>query len=147
MIFIWFVISIWFNLFHHKYQLDHHSKNSSNVSRSHLHLAPLLVVRHSSLHELFSCPLNHICHSTKKSWPLLISVEVHLCWSSHIKNWGSVWFLSKINMCSPWSNFIWKIMVFLLWASVNILAHEQYVKAKRYDTERWAPQVGRCPIC
>ena len=25
--------------------------------------------------------------------------------------------------------------------------HEQYEKAKRYDTERWTPQVGRCPIC
>ena len=22
--------------------------------------------------------------------------------------------------------------------------HEQYEKAKRYDTERWTPQVGRC---
>jgi len=25
--------------------------------------------------------------------------------------------------------------------------HEQYEKAKRYDTERWAPQAGSCPIC
>ena len=25
--------------------------------------------------------------------------------------------------------------------------HEQYEKAKRQDTERWTPQVGRCPIC
>ena len=25
--------------------------------------------------------------------------------------------------------------------------HKQYEKAKRYDTERWTPQVGRCPIC
>ena len=32
--------------------------------------------------------------------------------------------------------------VFLLWES-----HEKYEKAKRYDTERWTPQVGRCPIC
>ena len=24
--------------------------------------------------------------------------------------------------------------------------HEQYEKAERYDTERWTPQVGRCPI-
>ena len=32
----------------------------------------------------------------------------------------------------------------------NILAlkpHEQYEKAKRQDTERCTPQVGRCPIC
>ena len=26
-------------------------------------------------------------------------------------------------------------------------AYEQYEKAKGYDTERWTPQVGRCPIC
>ena len=25
--------------------------------------------------------------------------------------------------------------------------HEQHEKARRYDTERWTPQVGRCPIC
>ena len=25
--------------------------------------------------------------------------------------------------------------------------HEQYEKAKRYDTKRWTTQVGRCPIC
>ena len=31
--------------------------------------------------------------------------------------------------------------VFLPWEP-----HEQYKKAKRYDTERWTPQVGRCPI-
>ena len=24
--------------------------------------------------------------------------------------------------------------------------HEQYDKGKKYDTERWTPQVGRCPI-
>ena len=24
---------------------------------------------------------------------------------------------------------------------------EQYEKAKRYDSERWTPPVGRCPIC
>ena len=32
--------------------------------------------------------------------------------------------------------------VFLPWEP-----HEQYTKAKRYDTERWTPQIGRCPIC
>ena len=31
--------------------------------------------------------------------------------------------------------------VFLPWEP-----HEQYEKAKRYNTERWTPQVGRCPI-
>ena len=25
--------------------------------------------------------------------------------------------------------------------------HEQHKEAKRYDTRRRAPQVGRCPIC
>ena len=32
--------------------------------------------------------------------------------------------------------------VFLPWEP-----HEQYEKAKRYKTERWTPQVGRCPRC
>ena len=32
--------------------------------------------------------------------------------------------------------------VFLLWEP-----HEQYEKAKRYDTERWTTQVCRCPKC
>ena len=32
--------------------------------------------------------------------------------------------------------------VFLPWE-----AHEQYENAKWYDTGRWAPQVGRYPIC
>ena len=31
--------------------------------------------------------------------------------------------------------------VFLPWEP-----HEQYEKAKRHNTERWTPQVGRCPI-
>ena len=32
--------------------------------------------------------------------------------------------------------------IFLPWEP-----HEQYEKARRYDTERCTPQVGRCPIC
>ena len=32
--------------------------------------------------------------------------------------------------------------VFLPWEP-----HEEYEKAKRYDTERWTPQVKKCPIC
>ena len=32
--------------------------------------------------------------------------------------------------------------VFLSWKP-----HEQYEKAKIYDTDRWTPQIGRCPIC
>ena len=32
--------------------------------------------------------------------------------------------------------------VFLPWKY-----HENYEKAKRYDTERWTPQIGKCPIC
>ena len=35
-----------------------------------------------------------------------------------------------------------KPSVFLPWEP-----HEQYEKAKRQDSERWTPQVGRCPIC
>ena len=31
--------------------------------------------------------------------------------------------------------------------SAQLSFHEQYEKAKRYDTERWTPQVGGCPIC
>ena len=31
--------------------------------------------------------------------------------------------------------------IFLPWEP-----HEQYDKAKRYDTERWTPQISRCPI-
>ena len=31
--------------------------------------------------------------------------------------------------------------------TLDILDHEQYKKRKRYDTERWAPQICRCPIC
>ena len=32
--------------------------------------------------------------------------------------------------------------VFLPWGP-----HEQYEEAKRWDTERWTPQVDRCPVC
>ena len=47
-----------------------------------------------------------------------------------------------------WQNVVhWKrewqtTSVFLPWEP-----HEQYEKAKRFDTERWTPQVGRWPIC
>ena len=34
------------------------------------------------------------------------------------------------------------ISAFLPWEP-----HEQYEKAKRYNTERWTPQVRSCPIC
>ena len=38
---------------------------------------------------------------------------------------------------------IWQTTsVFLPWES-----HEQYEKAKRYNTERLTPQIDRCPIC
>ena len=49
---------------------------------------------------------------------------------------------------SMWQNVVhWRrewqtISVFLPWKS-----REQYEKAKRYDTERWTPQISRCPIC
>ena len=47
-----------------------------------------------------------------------------------------------------WQNVVhWRMewqttSVFLPWE-----LHEQYEKTKRYDTERWTPQVSRCPIC
>ena len=47
-----------------------------------------------------------------------------------------------------WQNLVhwrkeWQITpVFLPWEP-----HEQYEMAKRYNTRRWYPQVGRCPIC
>ena len=47
-----------------------------------------------------------------------------------------------------WENMVhWRmewqaISIFLPWEP-----HEQYEKAKRYDTEKWTSQVGRCPIC
>ena len=31
--------------------------------------------------------------------------------------------------------------------TLDILDHKQYKKTERYDTERWAPQIHRCPIC
>ena len=34
------------------------------------------------------------------------------------------------------------------WQATSLfLPWEKYEKAKRYDAERWTPQVGRCPIC
>jgi len=37
------------------------------------------------------------------------------------------------------------------WQTTSVILpwepHEHYEKAKRYDTERWIPQVGRCQIC
>ena len=47
-----------------------------------------------------------------------------------------------------WQNMVhWRrewqtTSVFLPWE-----LYEQYEKAKRWDTERWTSQVGRCPIC
>ena len=47
-----------------------------------------------------------------------------------------------------WQNMVlWRrewqtTSIFLPWES-----HEEHEKAKRQDTERWTPQVDRCPIC
>ena len=41
-----------------------------------------------------------------------------------------------------WSREWQTASVFLPWEP-----HEQYDKAKGEDTERWTPQVGRCPTC
>ena len=70
--------------------------------------------------------------------------------SSSMKLSHAVWGLPKwmghggevrqnvVHWRSEWQN----TSVFLPWEP-----HEQYQKAKRKDTERWTPQVGRCPIC
>ena len=44
--------------------------------------------------------------------------------------------------CGPLEKWMATTSVFLLWE-----LHEQYEKAERYATERWAPQVVRCPVC
>ena len=41
-----------------------------------------------------------------------------------------------------WRRKWWLPLTFLLQEP-----HEQYEKAKRYDTRRWAPQIGKCPKC
>ena len=46
------------------------------------------------------------------------------------------------NSDKMWPTGILATSVFLPWKP-----HEQYEKAKRYDTERWTRHVGRFPIC
>ena len=53
---------------------------------------------------------------------------------------GSWW--RVLTECGPLKKTIVNHSACLLWEY-----HEQYEKAKRYDAERWTPQVGRCPIC
>ena len=47
-------------------------------------------------------------------------------------------FVDKLGVVRWWQT----TSVFLPWEPC-----EQYEKAKMYDTERWTPQVSRCPIC
>ena len=47
-----------------------------------------------------------------------------------------------LTKCVLWRREWQTISIFLPWEP-----HEQYEKAKRYDTERWTPQVSRYPVC
>ena len=54
---------------------------------------------------------------------------VHLAWMGHggqLVHWKREWQTTSVFL--PWE------------------PHEQYEKTKSYDTERWTPQVGRCPV-
>ena len=77
---------------------------------------------------------DHMDHSLSNSWnyePRL--VEPH-------KTDGSWW--RGLTECGPLENGMETTSAFLPWEP-----HEQYEEAKKYDTERWTPQVGRYPIC
>ena len=59
------------------------------------------------------------CRATQEGWVIVDSDKM---WSTGGENWQT-------------------IPVFLLWEP-----HEQYEKAKIYDTRRWAPQIRKCPV-
>ena len=75
---------------------------------------------------------------------------VHL--TASFPSWSSLWahqdhFINTNSDLTIWQNMVhwrreWKT------TPVDLLPepHKQYEKAKRYDTRRWAPTVGRCPI-
>ena len=72
-----------------------------------------------------------LCRATKDVQVMVESSDTHTqkqthFWQ-HVVHWRREW------QTTP---------VFLPWEP-----HEQYEKAKRYDTWRWPPQVCRCPIC
>ena len=60
----------------------------------------------------------------------------------HASSEGHVPASQGLTKCGPLKKGMQTTSVFLPWEP-----HEQYEKLKRYDTGRWAPRVGRCPIC
>ena len=71
-------------------------------------------------------PLIRIC--------LKLHCVILLCWR--------IWqFIVLLTNCAPLEREWQNTLVFLPWEP-----HEQYEKAKRYDTERWTLQVNKCPI-
>ena len=70
-------------------------------------------------------------------------------WNNYVKHFGNyemahkykIIIINKITVVH-WRREWQTTSVFLSWES-----HEQYEMAKRYDTERWTLQIGRCPIC
>ena len=62
------------------------------------------------------------------------AVQGHPRWKGHSEEFWK-------NMV-PWRRKWPPILGFLLGKP-----HEQYEKAKRYDTSRWTSQVWRCPVC
>ena len=68
-------------------------------------------------------------------------------WRTPFPIWNQSVVLCPVLTVASWSAYRFskkqiRWSVFLAWEP-----HEQYEKAKRYDTERWTPQVSRCPIC
>ena len=62
------------------------------------------------------------------------AVKGHPGWTGHS---GDFW-QNRIHWRREWQT-----------TSISLLQEprKQYENAKRYDTERWTPQVRRCPIC
>ena len=97
------------------------------------------------------------------SWTLFLFWWFNGCWQFNL------WFLCLFKPCLPQWNHkpchvgppkmdrsLWSVLTKrgplekIMENHFSIIAlklHEQYEKLKRYDTERWAPQVGRCPKC
>ena len=85
---------------------------------------------------------NHRKLTNLNTWTTFLSNSMKLShamwghprWAGH---GGEVW-QNVVHWRREWQT----TSVFLPWEP-----HEQYEKAKSLDTERWNPQVGRCPIC
>ena len=74
-------------------------------------------------------------------WMLSFKPAFSLSSFTFIKRLLSSFLLSAIRIVH-WRREWQTTSAFLTWEP-----HEQYEKTKRYDTERWTPQVSRCPIC